>query len=129
MAIDSSSALTAAQKTTLDPSGWVIATATALIWECSGIAAGWCADSFGSEGVGQLLLLVFLEVYIACYGLHGVSTPILPPKTEPWQRIATNDDGLISRITTSTATTTDSLSAVNGNMSWATKTRRKSGTN
>jgi hypothetical protein len=56
--------------------------------------------------VGQLSLLVFLEVYVACYGLHDVSTPILPPRTKPWLRIATDNDGLISRITTGTATTT-----------------------
>jgi hypothetical protein len=53
--------------------------------------------------VGKLSLLVFLEVYIACYGLHDVSTPISLPDTKPWLRIATDNDGLISRITTAFA--------------------------
>jgi hypothetical protein len=45
--------------------GWVIVTSTQMLWECSGIATGWFANSFRSEGgVGQLSLLVFFEAYI-----------------------------------------------------------------
>jgi hypothetical protein len=42
---------------------WAIATATAttILWECSGRATGWFANSFRSEGIGQLALLAFLE--------------------------------------------------------------------
>jgi hypothetical protein len=39
----------------------VIATSKKFLWECSGIASGWFANSFRSEGIGQLALLVFLE--------------------------------------------------------------------
>jgi hypothetical protein len=55
--------------------GWVIATSTTYIWECSGIASGWFANSFRSEGVGQLALLVFLEVYITYHQLQDLPQP------------------------------------------------------
>ncbi len=64
--------------------GWVIATATTI-----GIAAGWFANSFRSEGVGQLSLLVFNEAHITYHGLQDVPTPQLPPKSTLCLRIAT----------------------------------------
>jgi hypothetical protein len=86
--------------------GWVIATATTILWECCGIAAGWFANSFRSEGVGQLSLLVFIDAYITYHGLQDVPTPLIPPKSTPWLRIATDNEGLIKRIRAGLATTT-----------------------
>lgn len=54
------------------PFGWVIATSTQMLWECSGIATGWFANSFCSEGIGQLSLLFFLEAYIIYHGLKDL---------------------------------------------------------
>ena len=131
--------------------GWVIATATNLLWECCGIATGWFANSFRSEGVGQLSLLVFTEAYVTYHGLMDLATPIFPPQSTPWLRIATDNEGLIKRILAGLATTTafagaalcseydvvneiieierrDFLSDSNGNMSGAIRTTRRSGT-
>jgi hypothetical protein len=44
--------------------GWVIATSTQILWECSGIASGWYANLFRLEGIVQLSLLVFFEAYL-----------------------------------------------------------------
>jgi hypothetical protein len=121
--------------------GWVIATATTLIWECSGIAAGWYANSFRSEDVGQLSLLVFLEVYIAYYRLkqnRGYASPQITTASFPASRLARRPSPrLLARHSAPNTTwstrlsrsNAGSLSAFNGNMSWATKTRRRSGTN
>jgi hypothetical protein len=79
--------------------GWVIATSTQILWECSGIASRWYANSFRSEGVGQLSLLVFFEAYILYHGLQDIPTPVLPPESDPWLRIATDNEDLITHIT------------------------------
>jgi hypothetical protein len=86
--------------------GWVLATSTTILWECIGIASGWFANSFRSEGVGQLSLLVFLEAYITFHGLQDIPTPTFPPKSKPWLRIATDNEGLIKRIRAGLATIT-----------------------
>jgi hypothetical protein len=78
--------------------GWVIATKSKLLWECSGTATGWCANSFRSEGIGQLALLVFLDAYITYYNLDDLSAPADTPDSEPWLIIATDNKGLITRI-------------------------------
>jgi hypothetical protein len=80
--------------------GWVIVTSSQLLWECSGIATGWFANSFRSEGIGQLALLVFLDAYITYYQLEDLSAPLEPKDSETWFRIAMDNKDLISRITT-----------------------------
>jgi hypothetical protein len=82
--------------------GWVIATANTCPWECSGSATGWFANSFRSKGIGQLALLVFLETFFECYQLHDIPVP-LPTPSDPWIRIATDNKGLIDRITSGLA--------------------------
>jgi hypothetical protein len=67
---------------------------------CSGITTGWFTNSFRSEGIGQLTLLVFLDAYITYYQLEDLSAPLEPKDSIPWHRIATDNKGLISRITT-----------------------------
>jgi hypothetical protein len=83
--------------------GWVIATSTTMFWQCIGTATGWYADSFRSEIVSQLALLVFLETFIDYYQLHDIVTPSLP-NSALWIRIATDNQGLIDRIQSSLAT-------------------------
>jgi hypothetical protein len=83
--------------------GWVITNSSKLLWECSGIATGWFANSFRSEGIGQLALLVFLDAYITYYQLEDLAGPEEQKGSEPWLRIATDNKGLISRITTGLA--------------------------
>jgi hypothetical protein len=77
----------------------VIATDTTLLWECIGTATGWYANSFRSESVGQLALLVFLEAFFGYYQLHDIVI-VIPtfPDSAPWLRIATDNQGLINRI-------------------------------
>ena len=50
--------------------------------------------------------MVFAEAYIAYHGLQDLATPIFPPKSTPWLRIATDNEGLIKRILSCLATTT-----------------------
>jgi hypothetical protein len=80
--------------------GWVIATSKKFLWECSGIASGWFANSFRSEGVGQLALLVFLETYTTYHQLQDLPRPRphYHATADPWNRIATDNQGLIARI-------------------------------
>jgi hypothetical protein len=85
--------------------GWVIATSTTMFWQCIGTANGWYANSFRSESVGQLALLVFLETFVDYYQLHDIVTPSLPDSA-PWIRIATDNQGLIDQIQSSLATKT-----------------------
>jgi hypothetical protein len=47
--------------------GWVIATDQQILWECTGSAFGWHANSFRSEGLSHLSLFVFLKAFIAFY--------------------------------------------------------------
>ena len=119
--------------------------------QCSGPATGWFANSFRSEGIGQLALLVFLESFLACCQLLDLPIPILPDDT-PWIRIATDNQGLLIRIAAELATTTAFAGAglspeydvvheiieitrrlpthpSNGNTSKATKTQSANGTN
>jgi hypothetical protein len=77
--------------------GWVIATSGQALWESIGTATGWYANSFRSEGIGQLALLVFLETYMTYYQLHIIPPPRSFP-SEPWIHIATDNQGLITRI-------------------------------
>jgi hypothetical protein len=86
--------------------GWVIASATDSLWECSGIATGWHANSFRSEGIGQLAALVFLEAFTSYYQLHDLSIPPSTTAVAPWIRIATDNLGLIQHIETGLATKT-----------------------
>jgi hypothetical protein len=86
--------------------GWVIATSTTILWECLGIAIGWFAYSFRSEGVGQLSLLVFLEAYIQYHQLHDLQLPTQQIDETPQSQIATDNKGLIARILTGIQTTT-----------------------
>jgi hypothetical protein len=48
--------------------GWVIATETELLWDCTGSAFGWHANSFRSEGLSHLSLLAFLHRFILKIG-------------------------------------------------------------
>jgi hypothetical protein len=75
----------------------VIATSGQALWESIGTATGWYANSFRSEGIGQLVLLVFLETYTTYYQLHIIPAPQSSP-SEPWIHIATDNQGLITRI-------------------------------
>jgi hypothetical protein len=79
--------------------GWAIATSTQILWESMGITTGWFANSFRSEGIGQLSLLIFLEAYIDYFQLHDL--PGLNQETDSAQClcIATDNKGLIERIT------------------------------
>jgi hypothetical protein len=77
--------------------GWVIATSGKALWESIGTATGWYANSLRSEGIGQLALLVFLETYTTYYQLQNIPPPQSSP-SEPWIRIATDNQGLITRI-------------------------------
>jgi hypothetical protein len=77
--------------------GWVIATSRQALWEIIGTATGWYANSFRSEGIGQLALLVSLETHMTYYQLHNIPPPWSFP-SEPWIRIATDNQGLITRI-------------------------------
>jgi hypothetical protein len=77
--------------------GWVIAIPEKAIWESIGTATGWYANSFRSEGIGQLALLVFLETYVEFYKLQDIPCPPPTPKS-PWIQIATDNQGLITRI-------------------------------
>jgi hypothetical protein len=86
--------------------GWVIETSKTFLWECSGIASGWFANSFRSEGVGQLALLVFLEAYTTYHQLQNLPRPQYHATADPWNRIATDNQGLIARIKTGLAAKT-----------------------
>jgi hypothetical protein len=67
----------------------------------------WDANSFCSEGIiSQLLLLVFLQAYLAYYQMHDLPHSTLPPNSPPRFLIATDNKGLIERITTEQATKT-----------------------
>jgi hypothetical protein len=75
--------------------GWVIATSTHMLWECSGIAAGWFANSLHSKGIGQLSLLFFLKAYLIYHGLQDLPTPEFPSDWTPWLHITANNEGLL----------------------------------
>ena len=62
---------------------WVIATALHFLWEGSGIANGWFANSFRLEGIGQLALLVFIEAFLAYYQLLDLHPPV-QTNDAPW---------------------------------------------
>jgi hypothetical protein len=85
--------------------GWVIATDDKPLWECVGTATGWFTNSFKSEGIGQLALLVFLEAFVEYYELKDIPPPSTD-RTEPWFRIATDNQGMIAHIKQSLATQT-----------------------
>ena len=72
----------------------------------------WFADSFRSEGVGQSSLLVFTKAYVIHHGLLDLATPIFPPQSTPWLRIATDNEYLIKGILAGLATTTAFAGAV-----------------
>jgi hypothetical protein len=61
--------MVAGVKANKDFFGWIIATSTTVLWECMGIATGWYANSFHSEGIRPLSLLVILQAYIDYYQL------------------------------------------------------------
>jgi hypothetical protein len=86
--------------------GWIIATDKEFLWECHGTAPGWFTNSFRSEGMGQLALLVFLDAYLEYHQLQDITIPTFPSGSDPWLRIATDNQGLISRIKSGLATKT-----------------------
>jgi hypothetical protein len=49
-------------------------------------------------------MLVFFEAYILYHGLQDIPTPMLPTESAPWLCIATDNEGLITRITEGLAT-------------------------
>jgi hypothetical protein len=69
----------------------VVATADQTLWECTGTASGWHANSFRSEAIGQLALLVFHKTCVTFHQLQEVPVP-KPTATEPWTRIATDNN-------------------------------------
>ena len=86
--------------------GWVIATDSEVLWECSGSARGWHANSFRSEGIGQLSLFVFLQAFLDFHHLL-IHTPPAPldsalPRRRPWLRAATDNSGLLDRLAQAT---------------------------
>jgi hypothetical protein len=66
---------------------------------------GWFANSFRSAGISQLILLIFLETFATYYQLQDMYIPQYP-QTEPWIRIATNNQGLVKCIRSGLATMT-----------------------
>jgi hypothetical protein len=76
----------------------VIASTASILWECHGIASGWLANSFRSEGVGQLSMLLFFEAYLDYHDLQTLTPPEFDSEAFPWLRIATGNQGLIDRI-------------------------------
>jgi hypothetical protein len=56
--------------------------------------------------VGQLAILVFIEVYLDYHQLHDIQIPQFKAVADPWLRIATDNQGLIARIKTGVATKT-----------------------
>jgi hypothetical protein len=57
------------------------------------------------ECVGQLALLIFHEVYLEYHQLHDFPPPF-SSESKPWIRIATDNQGLITRIKAGLATMT-----------------------
>lgn len=47
--------------------GWVIATNKDVLWDCSGSAFGWYANSFRSKGLSHLSLFVVLGAFVTVY--------------------------------------------------------------
>jgi hypothetical protein len=82
--------------------GWAIATETELLWDCTGSAYGWHANSFRSEGLSHLSLLTFLNRFILYHQIKVFSPePILDtalPRRRPLLRAATDNQGLLQRI-------------------------------
>jgi hypothetical protein len=60
--------------------GWVIATEDDTLWDCTGSALGWNANSFRSEGLGHLSLLVFIQSFLAFHEIN-IHRPIAPTDT------------------------------------------------
>jgi hypothetical protein len=82
--------------------GWVIATEDETLWDCTGSALGWNANSFRSEGLSHLSLLVFIQSFLDFHELI-IHKPIAPtdtarPRRRPWIRAATDNQGLLTRI-------------------------------
>ena len=82
--------------------GWVIATDTELLWDCCGTAYGWHANSFRSEGLSHLSMLVFLQAFINFYQIQppisAYHDDTALPRRRPLLRAATDNKGLIQRI-------------------------------
>jgi hypothetical protein len=82
--------------------GWVIAAETELLWDCCGTAFGWHANSFRSEGLSHLSMLVFLQAFIRFYQIQLPNSAHLDnaalPRRRPLLRTATDNKGLIQRI-------------------------------
>jgi hypothetical protein len=82
--------------------GWVIATEDDTLWDCTGSALDWNANSFRSEGLSHLSLLVFIQSFIDFHVLI-IPKPIAsvdsaPPRQRPWIRAAMDNQGLITCI-------------------------------
>jgi hypothetical protein len=81
---------------------WVIATEAEILWDCTGSALGWHANSFRSEGLSHLSLLVFLQSFIVFHNipLHQPApcSDHALPRRRPWIRVATDNQGLLKRI-------------------------------
>jgi hypothetical protein len=82
--------------------GWVIATEDEVLWDCTGFAFGWFANSFRSEGLSHLSMFVFLQRFILYYKVD-VCCPAPPadaalPMRRPLLRAATDNRGLLLRL-------------------------------
>ena len=93
---------------------WTMGTNQDLLWGCYSTAPGWFMNSFRSERAGQLTILIFLKVYLDYHQLHDIPTPTptFLIDSAPWLHIATNNEGLISRIQKGMATKTVFTGAV-----------------
>jgi hypothetical protein len=82
--------------------GWVIATEDEILWDCTGSAIGWHANSFRSEALGHLSILVFLQCFIDFHQIEVhrpvPSTDTALPRRRPWIRAATDNQRLLQRI-------------------------------
>jgi hypothetical protein len=82
--------------------GWVIATADEILWDCTGSAFGWNANSFRSEGLSHLSLFVFLQAFLSFHSLvihrPPPDTDTALPRRRPWIRAATDNEGLLKRL-------------------------------
>jgi hypothetical protein len=79
--------------------GWVIATEDETLWDGTGLAFGWDANSFRSEGLSHLSLFVVLKSFLGFHQLKLHSPPALLdtalPRRRPWIRAAADNRGLL----------------------------------
>jgi hypothetical protein len=82
--------------------GWVIATEDEILWDGTGSAFGWDANSFRLEGLSHLSLFVFLKSFLGFHRLTLHSPPssvdTALPRRRPWIRAAADNQGLLQRL-------------------------------